>query len=106
MKTPYREWIEDFVPEDDHHAPLLREIVIQERDGNYFDIFQTHPEPRLLTRLALDECLGYIALAIVSGRPPRWQTPSEEVAWRARYMAPPPRVLEPWEKQLPERAGA
>lgn len=106
-KTPpfNRDWIREFAParlhEPGKYAALRREIVIQERDGNYFDLYLTWPERRLLTGLTLDECLGYAALAIVNGRPDRWKTIEQERAWNALYH-PAPRVLEPWEKQLPE----
>lgn len=99
-----REWIREFAPARFHgtdQEPLRRELVIQERAGNYFDIYLTWPERRLLTRLTLDECLGYAALAIANGRPDRWNTVESERDWNARYH-PVPRILEPWEKQLPE----
>jgi hypothetical protein len=107
MTTARREWIEEFEPKPDEadHA-LLVEIVIQERGGNYFDIYQTYPLRRLLVRLTLDECLGYAALAIINGRGARWQTIEQERQWKARYGPRETRALEPWEKQLPERAGA
>lgn len=93
MKDPSidREWIKEFgralFPENDH--PLTREFVIQERDG-YFDLYQTFPEHRLMVRLTLDEILGYSALAIVNGRPPRMKTIDDERAWRAKYAEPEP----------------
>ncbi len=104
-----RDWIQEFAPkapEEISHALLLREIVIQERDGNYFDIYQTYPVRQLLVHLTLDECLGYAVLAIVNGRGPAWHTIEHQREWDARYRNPRPRVLELWEKQLPERAGA
>jgi hypothetical protein len=99
-----RDWIREFEPaaRGEHgHLPLVREIVIQEREGNYFDLFLTWPTRRLMTRLTLDECLGYAALAIARGRGDRWNAIEQERDWIARYGSDP-RVLEPWEKQLPE----
>lgn len=106
--SPNREWIREFAPaapDDASHVDLVREIVIREHAGHYFDLYLTHPGRRLLTHLTLDECLGYVALAIVNGRPSRWDTLDFQRDWDARYR-PSARVLEPWEKQLPERAGS
>lgn len=102
--TDPRAWIEEFTGV----RPLLREFVIREREGGFFEIFQVSPERRVFAALTTDEVVGFFAIAILRGM--GGNTPEQERAWVAKYgrwgsafIERPP--LEPWQKQLPEEAG-